>query len=108
MALVVNPKYEKILRRYESVMDYIGCEHIKPSRESSEVYWAFGQLKQIDIKWLRIEAIYWLSCYSEPGNRRYEDRLEDRKTYRSEKGKLERLVKALQLMPQDDWVTKRE
>ena len=95
---------QKIVNRWNDVMDSIGCEHIT-------INTGFGELERhkeyydiesgITVDWLMEEAQYWLSCYYESGNCRCDDRFEDKESYKiwlSETGKLKRLIAKLEAM----------
>lgn len=92
---------ESIAKRFDKVMDSIGCEHLCITDENSEVLSrreAYG-IDHITIKWMRKEAEYWLSCYYDEDNCRCNERHdspEDYKIWVSETGKLKRLIKALE------------
>lgn len=92
---------EKIVKRWDSVMYDICCEHVTINTnlselESNKEY--YGVEKGITVEWMLKEAKYWLSCYYEEGNIRCDDRHYDRESYKtwlSESGKLKRLIEAL-------------
>lgn len=55
----------------------------------------------IDTDWMLQEAEYWLSCYYESGHCRCDDRFEgeaEYKTWKSETGRLKRLIATLEKM----------
>jgi hypothetical protein len=91
----------KLVRRWNDVMEDIGCEHVTVGTDLSELernkpYYSIQN--GITVQWMREEAEYWLSCYFESGNCRCDDRFIDRDNYaiwRSETGKLKRLIAKL-------------
>lgn len=92
---------EKIVKRWDSVMYSICCEHVTINTnlselESNKEY--YGVEKGITVDWMLKEAEYWLSCYYERGNVRCDDRHYDKESYNtwlSETGKLKRLIETL-------------
>lgn len=89
---------EKIVKRWNSVMNSIGCEHVTINTNLSELeshkdY--YGTANGISLDWMIKEAKYWLSCYYEGGNVRCDDKYEDYKTWVSETGMLKRLINTL-------------
>jgi hypothetical protein len=94
----------KLVKRWNSVMEDIGCEHITINTRLSELESnkAYYQIEDgISIGWMISEAEYWLSCYYESGNVRCDDRFYDEdcyKTWVSETGKLKRLIARLEKM----------
>lgn len=94
----------KIVKRWDSVMYSICCEHVSINEELSELedhkdY--YGIEEGITVGWMLDEAKYWLSCYYENGNVRCDDRFGDEdayKTWVSETGKLKRLIARLATM----------
>lgn len=102
---------QKIVDRWNSVMNSIGCEHITidtklSELESNKEYYAVQN--GISVGWMLKEAKYWLSCYYETGNVRCDDRFIDRDNYKiwlSESGMLKRLIARLKKMYDlDDFV----
>lgn len=95
---------EKIVKRWNSVMYDIGCEHITINTRLSELesnkrYYDIED--GISVGWMFSEASYWLSCYYEEGNVRCDDRHHDEDSYKiwlSETGKLKRLIAKLENM----------
>lgn len=95
---------EAIVKRWNSVMDDICCEHITINTTLSELednknYYDIQD--GISIDWMLKEAKYWLSCYYEEGNCRCDDRFLDKDNYKmwvSETGKLKRLIAKLDSM----------
>lgn len=92
---------EKIVKRWDSVMNDIGCEHITINTRLSELEHHktyYGIENGITIDWMLEEAKYWLSCYYESGNVRCDDRFIDKDCYKmwvSETGRLKRLIDKL-------------
>lgn len=91
----------KLVKRWNDVMEDIGCEHITIGTRLSELehHKAYYCIEDgITVKWMLEEAEYWLSCYFETGNCRCDDRFLDADNYaiwRSETGKLKRLIAKL-------------
>lgn len=89
---------EKIVKRWNNVMNSIGCEHITINTILSELetHKDYYNLNDgISLEWMIDEAKYWLSCYYESGNVRCDDRFGDKEYYKiwlSETGKLKRLI----------------
>lgn len=97
---MIKKEYRKIVARYNTVMQIIGCEHLMVEQDSEicTARKAYGTENGVTIGRMRHEAEYWLSCYYEPGHCRYEDRKlsgEDYRTWVSETGYLKSLVKSL-------------
>ena len=92
---------EKLVKRWNNVMNDIGCEHLTIGESLSELDYyrtCYGIEKGISVEWMLKEAKYQLSCYFEDGNIRCDDRnngKEEYKTWLSESGKLKRLVERL-------------
>lgn len=92
---------ERLVKRWDSVMYDIGCEHLTINTDLSDlahdpIY--YGCPDGIDIKWMIGEAMYWLGCYSEVGNVRCDDRFLSEDAYKiwiSERRKLQRLINLL-------------
>lgn len=101
---------ERIVTRWNSVMNYVGCEHITINTRLSELennkeY--YGIENGITAGWMLKEAKYWLSCYYEEGNVRHDDKNYDAESYKvwvSETGKLKRLIARLEKMDEDEIV----
>lgn len=95
---------EKIVNRFNDVMDFICCEHVTIGTRLSELEdkKEYYQVENgISIDWMISEAEYWLSCYHESGNVRCDDRFIDEENYKiwvSETGKLKRLIARLEKM----------
>lgn len=97
-------KNQKIVDRWNSVMNDIGCEHITIATRLSEledhkIY--YNVENGISVDWMLSEAKYWLSCYYEEGNVRCDDKHYDGDSYKiwlSETGKLNRLIAKLAKM----------
>lgn len=82
---------EKTIKRYNSLMEDIGCEHKTINGRFSE------ETDGWNIRDMVAEADYWLSCYYESGNIRCDDRFDSKEEYKiwlSETGKLKRFIKA--------------
>lgn len=95
---------QKIVNRWNNVVNDIGCEYLTIGGSCSELE---HQKKYYDVEdgitvfWMLCEASYWLSCYYESGNVRCDDRFlgrEEYKTWVSETGKLKRLISVLEKM----------
>ena len=99
----------KIVKRWNSVMNDIGCEYLTINTRLSEleVQKEYYDIEDgISISWMIFEAEYWLSCYYEEGNVRCDDRFYNSECYKiwvSETGKLKRLIAKLKSM-QDEYV----
>lgn len=97
--MTINNK--KLVNRWNSVMNDIGCEHMTIGEALSELevhkdY--YDVVDGISASWMLKEAKYWLSCYYEDGNVRCDDRFYDKDCYKiwvSETGKLKRLIEKL-------------
>lgn len=95
---------QKIVNRWNSVMNSIGCEYLTIDERLSELEFnkEYYDVKDgISIGWMLKEAKYWLSCYFEGGNVRCDDRFIDEDNYKiwvSETGKLKRLIARLEEM----------
>lgn len=95
---------QKIVNRWNNVMNSIGCEYLTIGERLSDLadnkkY--YGIESGISIGWMLKEAKYWLSCYYESGNVRCDDRFLDEENYKiwvSETGKLKRLIAKLDEM----------
>ena len=98
---IINPK---LVRRWNGVMNDICCEHITIGTDLSELehHKAYYDIADgITVRWMREEAEYWLSCYYESGHCRCDDRFdgpEEYATWKSETGKLKRLIALLDTM----------
>ena len=95
---------EKIIDRWNKVMNDICCEHITIGTTLSELESRKNYYQSengISVHWMLEEAKYWLSCYFETGNCRCDDRFIDKYNYQiwvSETGKLKRLIAKLESM----------
>lgn len=92
---------QKIVTRWDSVMNDICCEHLTicgglSELENDKKY--YGTENGISAKWLKDEAKYWLSCYYEEGHVRCDDKQDDYSTWLSESGKLKRLIARLETL----------
>lgn len=93
---------EAIVKRWDSVMEDICCEHITINTPFSELetHKKYYEIEAgISVDWMIEEAKYWLSCYYEGGHCRCDDRFEDEHNYKiwvSETGKLKRLIARLE------------
>ena len=102
MSMRIND--EKLVKRWDSVMDDICCEHVTINTKLSELESHKGYYNiedGISVNWMLEEAKYWLSCYYESGNCRCDDRFEDEHAYKdwvSETSKLKRLIARLEKM----------
>lgn len=93
---------QKIVNRWNSVMNNICCEHVTIGTTLSELenhkeY--YGVEDGVSIGWMFGEANYWLSCYYESGHCRCDDRFlgtEEYKVWVSETGMLKRLIARLE------------
>ena len=79
---------ERAIERYNDIMEYIGCEFNQVGTNFSEstVDW--------NLRDMVAEADYYLGLYYEEGNVRNETKEYDYSLWVSEKGKLERFIKA--------------
>lgn len=80
---------QKVTKRYNDLMYSVGYEHATIDTRFSE------NTEGWNLRDMVAECAYILSCYTEPGHCRYEDRLIDKENYKiwlSEKGMLERFV----------------
>ena len=101
--------YQSVLvRRWDSVMNRIGCEHLTITGELSELkeHRVYHELEngRITADWMLQEAQYWLSCYYEKGNVRCDSRFESEEDYQiwaSEVGALKRLIRRLKKVDGD-------
>lgn len=99
---------QKIVTRWNNVMNSIYCEHLTIGEKLSELesHKEYYNLENgISIGWMLEEAKYWLSCYHEEGNVRCDDRFIDKENYAiwvSETGKLKRLIARLEEM-EESW-----
>lgn len=85
----------KIIKRWDRIMSDIGCEHLTIEDSLSEITKIpehYNVQKGISVAWMTKEAEYWLSCYYESGNVRCDDRADEPEIWRSETGKLKRLI----------------
>lgn len=94
---------QKLVDRWNSVVYEIGCEYlvICENCELSEKKNYYDVENGITVGWMYSEATYWLSCYYETGNCRCDDRFIDDDNYKiwkSETGKLKRLIAKLEKM----------
>ena len=92
---------QKLINRWNNIMNDIGCEYLTIGTRLSELEVQkkyYGVENGITIKWMLKEAEYWLSCYYETGHCRCDDRYlgeEEYKIWVSETGKLKRLIETL-------------
>ena len=93
---------QKLVNRWNDVMNSICCEHVAIGTNLSELE-SHGSYNRIDnsisTDWMIKEAQYWLSCYYESGHIRCDERFEDEQYYKiwvSETGKLKRLIALLE------------
>lgn len=99
---------QKIVTRWNDVMNCICCEHLTINTKLSELEshkGYYGLENGISIGWMLEEAKYWLSCYYEEGNVRCDDRFIDKENYKiwvAETGKLKRLIARLEAM-EESW-----
>ena len=94
---------QKLVNRWNSIVSDIGCEHLTicENGELAEKKTYYDVMNGITVGWLYSEATYWLSCYYETGNCRCDDRFIDNENYKiwkSETGKLKRLIAKLEKM----------
>lgn len=103
--MIIND--QKIVKRWNSVMNDICCEHVTIDTNLSELesQKRYYEIENgISVDWLLNEAKYWLSCYYETGNIRCDERFWDDDYYKvwvSETGKLKRLIARLEEMDMD-------
>lgn len=86
------------IKRYNDIMYTCGYEHSTIGTRFSE------NTENWNLRDMVAEADYLLSCYTESGHCRYEDRLlskEDYKIWLSESGRLKRFIKAYEPFIQD-------
>lgn len=86
----MSKDFEKAVKKYNDIMMELCWEHSTIGTSYSE------GTEKWNLRDLVAEADYLLSCYSEPGHCRYEDRLDgedEYRTWRREKGLLERFIK---------------
>lgn len=89
-----------IIRRFSSVMEDVGCEHLA---------YPFDQLegKNLTAAWFKNKAKFILSLYYEEGNCRCFDRFDGPDAYKiwiSETGKLKRLITRLEKLDDDELI----
>lgn len=95
---------QKIVKRWNDVMNSICCEYLTINTTLSELETNkdyYNTKDGISTSWMLDEAKYWLSCYYENGNCRCDDRFGDEENYKiwvSETGKLKRLIAKLETM----------
>lgn len=95
---------QKLINRWNDIMNDIGCEHLTIGTRLSELETKkeyYDVENGITIKWMLHEAEYWLSCYYEVGHCRCDDRFEGKEEYKSwvsETGRLKRLISSLKKM----------
>ena len=98
---MIKKEYQRICKRFDEVMNYIGCEHLQTMDDIAEIYQdrRFYNIENgITLQWMLDEAEYWLSCYYEPGNVRTDEKHEGKegyKTWLAETGRLKRLIAAI-------------
>ena len=98
---MIKKEYMKICKRFDDVMNFIGCEYLMIAEGEGEVYGDrrhYNVQNGITLQWMADEAAYWLSCYYEPGHCRCDDKHDGREGYKiwlAETGRLKRLLKAL-------------
>ena len=98
---MIKKEYTKICKRFDDVMNFIGCEHLMLSEGKGEVYddrRYYDVPNGITLQWMVDEVSYWLSCYYEPGHCRCDDKHDGKEGYKiwlAETGRLKRLLKAL-------------
>ena len=95
---------QRLVNRWNSVMNSICCEHITINTKLSELdskRQYYGTENGITVAWMIKEAKYWLSCYYESGHCRCDDRFDSKEAYKewvSETSKLKRLIATLEKM----------
>lgn len=98
---------QKIVNRWNAVMNSIGCEYLTIGERLSELEYQkeyYNVENGISVGWMFSEASYWLSCYYEEGNVRHDDKFyskDSNKVWLSETGKLKRLIARLEKMDDD-------
>ena len=98
---------QKLVNRWNSVMNDIGCEHLTIGTRLSELeeHKQYYDIENgISVGWMFSEASYWLSCYYEEGNVRCDDRFCGKDSYNmwlSETGRLKRLIAKLEKLEDD-------
>lgn len=99
---MIKEEYKKLAKRFDGVFADIGLEHCQILEPNSELYQQrkyYSIEDGITLLWMLGEAEYWLSCYYKNGNCRCDDRFIDEECYkiwRSETGKLKRLIAAIE------------
>lgn len=86
---------QKIVNRWNKIMNAICCEHVMIPGELEREQKYYDVENGISIAWMIEEAEYWLSCYYEDGHCRCDDRFIDENCYKewvSETGMLKRLI----------------
>ena len=108
---------QKLVDRWNKVMNNICCEHITINTFLSELEREkhyYNITEGITTEWMLKEAKYWLSCYYESGNCRCDDRFEGKDEYSawvSETGMLKRLIATLEKMENElivEWTEETE
>ena len=102
--IIMTINNQKIVNRWNSVMNNIVCEYLTIDTRLSELednkaY--YGVEDGIFLNWMLKEAKYWLSCYYESGNVRCDDRFRGEDEYKiwvSESGMLKRLIARMEKM----------
>lgn len=93
---------QKLVNRWNGVMNDIGLEYLTINTDLSELerHKTYYKLERgISTTWMLKEAKYWLSCYYESGHCRCDDRFEGPEEYKiwvSETGKLKRFINHLE------------
>lgn len=103
---MIKKKYANIVKRYNKVMNTIGCEHVTlaPGSEVLNRRDYYGITGKVTIGWLKKEVAYWLECYYDEDNCRCNERHDGKEAYKlwvSETGYLKRLLAALEKYSDD-------
>ena len=75
---------QKLVNRWNSVMNDVGCEHLTIGTRFSDLEDrkdGYDVVDGISVDWMYEEAGYWLACYYEEGNVRCDDRFNDKDSY---------------------------
>jgi len=109
--VVTNPK---VIKRWNKLMHQICLEHEElPTSPDDDLRYSevaymrqhYGVEDGVTYGYLKGELEYWLSCYYEDGNCRYDDRLLSKGDYKiwvSETGKIKRFITALEKYDDDE------
>lgn len=102
--MIVKDQYKAIVKRYDDLFNSLALEHLTVTGSLSELADKpsfYGVEDGVTIKWLAKEVEYRLSTYYEYGHCNQDLKEEDPKAWRSEVGKLKRLLTTLSKMDND-------